>query len=116
MFLGSRAEANRYNRFFDYYIFPSYMEGLPLSLLEAAGVGKAIICSDINIHREIFKENEVSFFQLDNIEDLKRAVEHAYNNKSKLELNVVSAYKKKFTADVMADCYGKLYRNLLNAE
>lgn len=114
IFLGSRAEANRYNNFFDYYIFPSYMEGLPLALLEAAGAGKAIICSDINIHREIFSEEEVSFFELDNVQDLRRAVEKACFFKTQFEHKAIERYRAKFTADVMANLYNVLYKTLLN--
>lgn len=114
IFLGSRAEANRYNNFFDYYIFPSYMEGLPLALLEAAGAGKAIICSDINIHREIFSEDEASFFALDNVNDLKRAVEKAHLYKTQMENKVIEAYRAKFTADVMANSYNVFYKSLLS--
>jgi len=113
IFLGNRAEANRYNKFFDYYIFPSYMEGLPLALLEAAGAGKAIICSDINIHREIFSEEEASFFALDNVNDLMRAVLKANLYKTQFEQKVIEVYRAKFTADIMANSYNDLYKSLL---
>ncbi len=113
IFLGNRAEANRYNKFFDYYIFPSYMEGLPLALLEAAGAGKAIICSDINIHREIFSEEEASFFALDNVNDLMRAVLKANLYKPQFEQKVIEVYSVKFTADIMANSYNDFYKSLL---
>lgn len=114
IFLGSRVEANRYNCMFDYYIFPSYMEGLPLSLLEAAGMSKAIICSDLDIHREIFNEDEVSFFRIDDSVDLIRAVKKAQAEKEMLEQKACATYQNKFTADIMANSYHKLYRCLVD--
>ncbi len=115
-FLGARLEASRYNRYFDFYIFPSYMEGLPLALLEAAGAGKAIIVSDINIHREIFSENEVSYFGLDNPEALVKAINAAHLNRESLEKNAESSYFKKFTSYIMAKSYYEHYKKLLGEE
>lgn len=112
-FLGSRLEASRYNRYFDFYIFPSYMEGLPLALLEAAGASKAIIVSDINIHREIFSEEEVSYFDLDAPEALIEAIKNADLKRASLEKNAKSIYLQKFTSCIMAQSYYEHYNTLL---
>ncbi|MCY4780798.1 glycosyltransferase family 4 protein [Sphingobacterium sp. UT-1RO-CII-1] len=113
IFLGSRLEANRYNVLFDFYIFPSYMEGLPLSLLEAAAMSKTIICSAIPVHKEIFTEDEVSFFQLDDSDSLLRAIKIANVRCKELKANVFSKYRTHYTAQIMGRSYYELYSKLI---
>ena len=112
LFLGKRSEGNRYNHYFDFYVFPSYMEGLPLSLLEGAAMGKAIICSGIDIHREIFTIDEVSFFQLDDIDSLIQAIKNADLRQLEFQTNVYKKYNERYTAQIMANSYYSLYSSL----
>lgn len=49
-------------------IFPSLMEGFGLSGLEAMAVGTPVLCSDIAVFREVYKDAAL-FFQPDNADD-----------------------------------------------
>lgn len=111
-FLGTRSEGYRYNRYFDYYVFPSYMEGLPLSLLEAAAMRKSIICSGIDIHREIFSDEEVSFFQLDDTDSLIQSIKNADFRHQEFQAHVYKKYNERYTAQIMAQSYYTLYSSL----
>ncbi|MDR3704735.1 MAG: glycosyltransferase family 4 protein [Paludibacteraceae bacterium] len=97
----------------DVYVMTSYSEGFGLSMVEAALEGKAIVCSDIPSFNEIFTREEASFFELDNIESLQCAIEFAYHRKKILG---EKAYKKavlKFSSNIMADNYLKLYSDFI---
>ena len=63
---------------------PSYSEGFPLAMLEAASMQKAIVCSDIPVFREIFSEQEIVTFELDNTNSLRDALITARREKEKL--------------------------------
>lgn len=112
LFLGTRSEGYRYNQYFDFYAFPSYMEGLPLSLLEAAAMRKSIVCSGIDIHREIFTEEEVSFFQLDDTDSVIQAIKNADLQHHEFQANVYQKYNERYTAQIMANSYYTLYSSL----
>lgn len=97
----------------DVYVMPSYSEGFGLSMVEAALAKKSIVCSELPSFHEIFDANEASFFELDNINSLKRAIVLAYENR--LEFGEC-AYKKAsdmFTAQRMAENHFKYYQSLL---
>ena len=112
VFLGYRANAQSYLSHFDIYVMPSRSEGLPLALLEAAGNGLPVLCSDIEVFKEIFSADEVSFFQLENSEDLIRALKFSIENKSMLSSNILKKYRENFTGKVMAASYLELFFDL----
>jgi len=113
VFLGFQKNPIEYYKYFDIFILPSRAEGFPLSLIEAASAKKAIIVSNLDVFKEIFTENEVSFFTLDNLEDLKNKIIYTYNNKINFENNVYKAFLDKYTSDIMANNYLRLYLQLL---
>lgn len=93
----------------DIYIMSSYSEGFGLAMVEAALVHKPIVCSDIPSFHEIFEENEVAFFELDNIDSLLSAINkinNDLNSYSKLSYN--KAYNF-FTDKIMALNHYKYY-------
>jgi glycosyltransferase involved in cell wall biosynthesis len=45
----------------DLFVMPSIAEGLPIALVEALGMGLAIVASDIPEHRQVADENVVTF-------------------------------------------------------
>jgi glycosyltransferase involved in cell wall biosynthesis len=105
LFLGFRHNAQAYLPLFDIYAMPSRSEGLPLALLEAAGNGLAIVCSDIDVFTEILTREEASFFALEHLGELKRAIVFAYENKAKLSANVRKKYLMCYTSKVMTQRY-----------
>jgi glycosyltransferase involved in cell wall biosynthesis len=58
LFLGERGDAREILSLFDIFVLPSRWEGLPLALIEAAALGKAIIATDIDGVREVVRDGE----------------------------------------------------------
>jgi glycosyltransferase involved in cell wall biosynthesis len=113
-FMGFRKNAVSWLPYYDVYAMPSYSEGFPLALLEAALAKKSCICSDIPIFREIFAENEAAFFRLDDKQSLKAAIEEAYQKRTE---KGGSAYKRAaqiYTSRIMGNRYLELYTSLTN--
>jgi glycosyltransferase involved in cell wall biosynthesis len=55
---GERSDAFDLLSAFDVFVLPSLWEGLPLVLIEAAGLGKPIIATEIDGSREIIRDGE----------------------------------------------------------
>ena len=73
LFVGRKPAGFRFLQLADIFVMPSYSEGFPLAMLEAASMQKAIVCSDIPVFREIFSEQEIVTFELDNTNSLRDA-------------------------------------------
>lgn len=116
LFLGYRKMAHRYYKYFDLYAMPSRSEGFPLALLEAAAYSLPVIGSDLPVFREIFNSNEIMFFELDNILDLKEKAQSLYINRESFAENLHIKYKQKYTAQHMAMQYYELYTKLATYE
>lgn len=70
-FLGHRNDIYRILMASDVFVLPSLYEGIGGVSIEAQAAGLPIICSDIEVFKEVMKENEyVEFFELSNFEDL----------------------------------------------
>lgn len=104
--IGYRENARAFLDYIDYFIVPSRSEGFPLALLEAAMAKKKIICSSLPIFKEVFEDDEVSFFELDNINSLEAAIINADNN------NIESAFTRSsinYSGTAMAGKYKNCY-------
>ena len=62
------------------FIFPSKFEGFGIPLIEAMASGLPVICSKIPVFREI-TENNVFFFNPDDIEDISKAIDRVIEDK-----------------------------------
>jgi len=113
LFLGSKDQAYRFYSYFDLFVMASYTEGVPLSLLEAAAVKLPALCSDIEVLREIFTEDEVSFFNLDDTGSFVAAAEYAMASYSKYASAIYECYQAKYTSKSMAVNYETVYQNLI---
>ena len=111
-FLGFKTNAISYLSLVDIYIMSSYSEGFPLSLLEAGILGKPVICSDIEIFRELFSDKEVCFFELDNIKTLVNCIHKIGNNLDYFSINIKDKVTKIYSSKNMAQSYKNLYINL----
>jgi len=100
----------------DLFVLPTRLEGLPLSLLEIARVGKPVVCSDIPVFKEIMNESEVSFFEMDNIKSLEMAIQKIEENKDVYSDRIQKAFFAKFTAEKMAENYLKVYEDLIKGK
>jgi glycosyltransferase involved in cell wall biosynthesis len=110
LFLGYHRNAQKYLDFFDIYLMSSHSEGFPLALLEA-GIRKIpVVCTDIQIFRELFNENQVVFFELNSIKSLEIAIVYAFKNRLSLGINMASVINEKYSIKCMVDQYLDLYR------
>ncbi|MFH0907095.1 MAG: glycosyltransferase family 4 protein [bacterium] len=80
------------------YIFvnPSEQEGLPLSVLEAAGFGRPLLLSDIRIHKEMFNDLPF-FFKNKNVRNLKQSLEFllSHTKQARQKARKIKNYSKK---------------------
>ena len=61
IFTGRRENAQDYVRAADLYIAPSFKEGLPFNVIEAQGLGKTVIATDIKGQRDLIKDGESGY-------------------------------------------------------
>lgn len=102
----------------DIFVLPSLWEGLPIGLLEAMAMGKAIIASNVDGTSEIIKNNEngilVETDQL--VPNLVSALAELSKDKSKrerLEQAAVKTVSERFNASNMTRQIEKIYHEVL---
>jgi glycosyltransferase involved in cell wall biosynthesis len=100
-------------------VLPSRREGLPLSLMEAAACGRAMIASDVPGCREVvINEQTGLLFPVDNAQALTAAMERLAAAPD-LRRSYAAAARKlvvaKFAADIIGAQTVALYRRLLRA-
>ncbi len=111
-FSGFRDNPSSYLKYFDLSLIPSRTEGFGLSLVEAVQQKVPIICSDIEVFHELFNENEVTFFRLDDTKSLIAALKIAeQSGKEKPEL-AYKRYVNNYTEEIMGKAYFKLYQSV----
>lgn len=102
-----------YLEFVDLYMMTSFSEGFGLSMVEAALQKKSIVCSNIPIFRELFSQNEVTFFELNQIPDLVNAIKIAYDTKNEKGFLAFQKADASYTAKSMAQNHYLLYSKIL---
>lgn len=103
-----------YHKYFDIYVMPSRSEGFGLAMVEAALEHKSIVCSNLSSFKEIFPNQEASFFELENPDSLKEAINNAYLLRETLGEKAYDRCINNFTAKKMAENHLKHYQSLLN--
>jgi L-malate glycosyltransferase len=116
LFLGYRKMASRYNSVYDVYAMPSRSEGFGLAMIEAAHHRIPIVCSNIKTFREIFSEDEASFFELENIDSFRRAIIRASENSDSLAKNAYAKVTREYSSAVMADRYYNAFAHCIGAD
>lgn len=107
----SSFKKNPYNvmKYADVFMIPSYSEGFSLALLEAGNIGSSVVCSDIPAFNLPFSRNEVSFFNLDDIESLENAVDEALKFKEEKKGLLKKRIKEYYSEEIMFQKYENLY-------
>ncbi|VDG81727.1 phosphatidylinositol glycan-class A [Capnocytophaga ochracea] len=108
-FLGYKKNAISYLKYFDVYAATSYSEGFSLSLIEAGQCKLPTVCSNIAIFKEQYNENEVVFYELDNIDSLSEAIAKAFNNKQQYAENIYKRAIDDYSIENMSNQYLELY-------
>jgi glycosyltransferase involved in cell wall biosynthesis len=111
-FCGFRSNAVVYFKYLDYFIMPSLSEGFGLALIDAVEQRIPVICSDIDVFRELFTGDELTFFKSGNQTDLSSALRIASETgKTKTE-RAHTRYENSYTASSMARNYFELYKSV----
>ena len=108
-FLGYKSNAIDYFKYFDVYIMCSRSEGFGLCVIEAASQKIPVICNDLPIYRELFSDEQVIRFNLDNLESIVGAAVNATRNKNSLSEAIYKKYCVFYSSEVMAKKYFDLY-------
>jgi glycosyltransferase involved in cell wall biosynthesis len=106
-------EVEQQYRAADVYLAVSRYEPFGLAPLEAALTGCAVICNDLPSYHEVWGDVAV-YFQRNDPADLARVLDELANDRQRLHHCQQRAQQRAlaFTADVMADNYVALYRQL----
>ena len=96
-------------KYADVFMISSYSEGFSLALLEAGNIGSSVVCSDIPAFNLPFSRNEVSFFNLDDIESLENAVDEALKFKEQKKVLLKKRIKEYYSEEIMFQKYENLY-------
>ena len=112
IFTGYTKQVKDYYQAADLFVFPSYREGLSLSLMEAISAHLPVLCSDIRGNRDLVQNADCRFQPGDQNElteklrkmlnqDNTSEAEKNYNNLSKYALNPVLEQVKKIYEDCL---------------
>jgi len=96
----------------EFFVFPSFNEGLSNMLLEVASLKVPLICSDIEENIAVFNNNEVLYFKTGDEFDLSEKIKWAKNNPEKMNKYAVNAYQKlqtSFKWEMIANQYKRIY-------
>ena len=101
----------------DVFVLPSYLEGLPMALLEAMSCGLVPIVSKVGGNVELIKERENGFLvEPQSIDDLVQKMMWCINNKDKLGLigkKAIETVKMQFSLEKVAEEYLKVYEKAI---
>ena len=100
---------------FDMFVFPSLAEGFGIVLIEAMYSGLPIICSDLDVLKEV-GGSTVMYFESGNPDDLSEKVLHLYQKRDRLEGLTEGARQRVedlFTMEKFISAYEGLYLDLL---
>jgi glycosyltransferase involved in cell wall biosynthesis len=107
LFLGYQKSAHRYLKFYDIFVVPSRAEGFSLTWLEAAQYKKNTVCSNIPVFQELLSNDDVTFFELNNISSLTNAIiSAAHTDKGQ---HLFETYSKKYTQYNFVTSYQSVY-------
>lgn len=113
--LGYRNDVSTLLEIADFFIFPSYFEGLPGALIEAIIAKTPCIISDIPENIECFPENTSLNFELGNVEDLALKMEEALNIKDWNQKTLLAYEYAKQHFDIKQVCrkYEDFYKRII---
>ncbi len=114
LFLGHQQNPKLFIPFFDVYLMPSYAEGFPMAVLEVGLFGKPVVCSNLEIYNELFTQEQLVTFQVNNISDFSAKVDYAIKNASQLGLNLKQKINDFYTSKSAAENHLRIYNTILH--
>jgi len=119
IFLGHRDDIPRVLKTLDVFVFPSYLEGLGHSLLEAMAMERPVAVSDIPTFREFIQDGVNGiFFRAKDPEDLAGKVVSLLNDTERragIGGKARETIHERFTTKIMMDLMESLYLEVIHA-
>lgn len=81
VFAGFRRDINEVLKLSDVFLFPSFQEGLPISMIEAMAAGLPIVCSDIRGNRDLVDENGGFLCSPDDVQGMSEDIDLLYRDR-----------------------------------
>lgn len=104
----------------DVFVLPSLWEGLPIGLLEAMSMGKAIVATDVDGTREVIRNNDNGLLiETGNVDALAKALVRVCRDKALRAIiseNARKTVQKDFNAEVMTRKIEQVYLNVLQKQ
>jgi N,N'-diacetylbacillosaminyl-diphospho-undecaprenol alpha-1,3-N-acetylgalactosaminyltransferase len=117
-YLGFRRDIKELISICDIFILPSYREGVPRTLLEAASMSKPIITTDAPGCREVVEDNKNGFLvPIKDYKTLVQKLEILIDNpdlREKFGENSRIKAEKEFDIKIIVDKYLKIYEEILS--
>ena len=104
-FLGFRTDVIEIIKSCDLFVFPSYQEGLPVSLLEALAAGIPCFASNIRGNADLLENNIDCLFEVDNDLELTNKIRSFLNNPFKMNTDDIMEYDIKNVSKLMENIY-----------
>lgn len=111
--LGNRTDVPQLLALSEIFIFPSYIEGMPGSLIEAMMAKTNILVSDIPENQECFPPGFNQYFETGNINQLTDAILEKLQNDKKGNEELYNHSIKNFEINNVVSRYEKVYQKLL---
>ncbi|MBV7260593.1 glycosyltransferase family 4 protein [Photobacterium sp. WH24] len=112
VFVGFVNNSISYYKYFDIYCMSSYSEGFGLAMLEALSFKLPLVCSNLDIYKGFFCNDDVGLFNLDDTESLTSAITTVTNNLNYYAQSSYNLYGRFFTSKVMAERHLDYYISL----
>lgn len=119
LLLGNRNDIPLLLKSADYFIFPSWYEGLPGALIEAMMSGTPIIASDIPENRECVSSESALIFKKASINSLFQSIKWALTHEKEMKnksSKAIHISKEKFEISRIVMEYESAYKELLERQ
>lgn len=117
LYLGARTDVKELLFLCDCFVLPSYKEGLPRTLLEAASMQKAIISTDTNGCKDVVKNNFSGLLvPIKDPTSLTKAIRQILENETLSKTFAKNAYnncKDKFATPIIVKEYMRYYEQFV---
>jgi glycosyltransferase involved in cell wall biosynthesis len=114
LFVGYKAKPTDYLGLMDLYVMSSRTEGFGLSVIEAASQHIPVICNDLPVYRELFTDDEIVRFELENLDSMVKSFDYAIQHKKILAQRIYQKYNNTYTASKMSEAFFSVYITLTN--